>query len=66
MLCSQKQQGGQIGITLNCDWAEPLTAAAEDVAAAVRSMEFSLAWFADPIFFGDYPQVMKEVRLSLI
>ncbi len=23
-------------------------------------MEFSLGWHSDPIFFGDYPEAMKE------
>lgn len=53
-------QNGQIGITNNCDWREPLTNSEEDKAAAERALEFFLAWFADPIYKGDYPQVMKE------
>ncbi|WP_338359609.1 GH1 family beta-glucosidase [Yeosuana marina] len=53
-------QNGQIGITNNCDWREPLTDSQEDKDAAERALEFFLAWFADPIYKGDYPQVMKE------
>ena len=53
-------QGGTIGITNNCDFRYPLTDKVEDIAAAERSMEFFLAWFADPIWNGDYPAVMKE------
>jgi beta-galactosidase len=53
-------QGGTIGITNNCDFRYPLTDSPEDQAAAERSLEFFLAWFADPIWKGDYPQVMKE------
>lgn len=53
-------QNGTIGITNNCDFRYPLTDTAEDIAAAERSMEFFLAWFADPIWKGDYPAVMKE------
>ena len=53
-------QNGQIGITNNCDWREPLTDKPEDIAAAERALEFFLAWFADPIYKGDYPKVMKE------
>jgi len=53
-------QNGTIGITNNCDWREPLTDSDEDKAAAERALEFFLAWFADPIYFGDYPKVMKE------
>ena len=53
-------QGGTIGITNNCDFRYPLTDSPEDQAAAERSLEFFLAWFADPVWKGDYPQVMRE------
>ena len=52
-------QKGIVSIALNSDWREPLTASAADVAAAQRSMEFNLGWFADPIYFGDYPPAMR-------
>ena len=55
----QPAQHGQIGITNNCDWREPLTDTAADKAAAERALEFFLAWFADPIYKGDYPESMK-------
>jgi beta-glucosidase/6-phospho-beta-glucosidase/beta-galactosidase len=61
----QEVQGGQIGITLSADWRLP--APSDDpkvfqanVEAAERSIVFHLGWFADPIFFGDYPQLMKD------
>lgn len=57
----QGNQKGVIGITLNQDWAEPLTDSAEDIAAAERRIEFQLGWFADPILFGDYPLSMKRL-----
>jgi beta-galactosidase len=53
-------QNGKIGITNNCDWREPLTDSEEDKQAAERALEFFLAWFADPVYKGDYPAVMKE------
>ena len=53
-------QNGQIGISNNCDWREPLTNKPEDVEAAQRALLFFLGWFADPIYLGDYPQVMKD------
>ncbi len=53
-------QNGQIGITNNCDWREPLTKRSEDQEAAERALQFFLAWFADPIYKGDYPAVMKK------
>lgn len=54
------RQQGMIGITNNCDWREPRGDSPEDRAAAQRAMEFFLGWFADPVWKGDYPQVMKE------
>ena len=53
-------QNGVIGITNNCDWREPLTDKPEDKVAAERALQFFLGWFADPVYFGDYPEVMKE------
>ncbi|WP_411032189.1 GH1 family beta-glucosidase [Spongiimicrobium sp. 3-5] len=56
----EKTQQGTIGITNNCDWREPLTDTPEDVAAAQKALEFFLGWFADPIYFGDYPKSMRD------
>jgi beta-galactosidase len=56
----QPVHGGQIGITNNCDWREPLSDSAGDRDAAQRALEFFLAWFADPIYLGDYPASMRE------
>lgn len=56
----QSPQGGEIGIVLNLDWGEPLTRDYVDNAAAMRHNEFSLGWFADPIFFGRYPSTMRD------
>ncbi|EWM27607.1 glycosyl hydrolase family 1 [Nannochloropsis gaditana] len=49
---------GKIGITLNCDWGEPFTSSKDDEEAATRFLEFQLAWYADPVFFGTYPASM--------
>jgi beta-glucosidase len=56
----QERQKGVIGITNNCNWYEPLTDSEEDREAANRALEFSLGWFADPVYFGDYPQSMRD------
>lgn len=55
-----RYQKGQIGITNNCDWREPKSNSELDAQAAERALEFFLAWFADPIYKGDYPAIMKE------
>uniref|UniRef100_M4BK81 beta-glucosidase n=1 Tax=Hyaloperonospora arabidopsidis (strain Emoy2) TaxID=559515 RepID=M4BK81_HYAAE len=61
----QAAQMGVIGITLNCDWREPKPTddsvqKARNKEAAERSLLFHLGWFADPVYAGDYPQVMKD------
>ena len=56
----QKKQKGVIGIINNCDWREPFSDSQEDKDAAQRALEFFLGWFADPIFLGDYPEIMKK------
>lgn len=56
----QASQQGQIGISLNCDWREPLTNNPEDMEAAERALLFFAGWFADPIWKGDYPEVMRQ------
>ncbi|OQR94490.1 glycoside hydrolase [Achlya hypogyna] len=60
----QAAQDGKIAITLNCDWREPKPTedpaeAAQNAEAAERALLFDLGWFADPVYFGDYPEVMK-------
>ncbi|GAB2277148.1 Beta-glucosidase 42 [Dionaea muscipula] len=54
------KQGGQIGMVLDCEWSEALSHKTEDVKAAARRLGFQLGWFLDPIYFGDYPEVMRE------
>lgn len=57
----KEKAGGEIGITLNGDavypWdpEDPL-----DVEAAERKLEFSISWFADPVYFGHYPESMVK------
>ena len=52
-------RGAKVGITNNCDWNEPGSSSPADIAAAERANEWWLAWFADPIWLGDYPASMK-------
>ncbi|KAK5936920.1 hypothetical protein PMZ80_010858 [Knufia obscura] len=52
--------GGEIGITLNGDYGYPWDPSnPEDVAAVQRKLEFAIAWFADPIYHGKYPDSMR-------
>lgn len=53
--------GGQIGITLDSPWLVPLDPTSQkDIEATERAMTWHLAWYADPLYVGDYPAVMKE------
>ncbi|XP_015724338.1 lactase-phlorizin hydrolase [Coturnix japonica] len=54
-------QGGVISLCLNIDWIEPKTPNnPRDIEAADRYMQFTVGWFAHPVFKnGDYPEVMK-------
>ncbi|KAI2626468.1 glycoside hydrolase family 1 protein [Hypoxylon sp. NC1633] len=52
---------GQIGITLNGDYTYPWDPEdPADVEAANRKIEFAISWFADPIYFGKYPDSMLK------
>jgi len=57
----KQKAGGQIGITLNGDWTEPWDPECkEDVEACERKLEFAISWFADPVYFGKYPDSMRK------
>lgn len=54
-------QQGQVGITLDATWYEPKNASdPADVEAAERTMVFRHGWLAFPIYFGDYPEIMRS------
>eukprot|EP00854_Cymbomonas_tetramitiformis_P012845 gene12845-15179_t len=58
-------QGGRIGMVMDADWSEPFSSAAADSQAAERRLLFQgsslqLGWFADPLYFGDYPGEMRR------
>ncbi|KAL3135675.1 hypothetical protein ABBQ38_006148 [Trebouxia sp. C0009 RCD-2024] len=56
---------GKIGIVANSDFFEPLTSSAADQAAAQRCLEFMCARFSDPVYFGDYPQAIRDAVPNL-
>lgn len=52
---------GEIGIVLNGDAVFPWDATSHaDHLACTQKLEFSIGWFADPIYRGDYPDSMRE------
>ncbi|XP_066263017.1 myrosinase 1-like [Euwallacea similis] len=54
-------QGGKLGIVLNFDENIPYSNSTEDIETAKRANNFDVGWFANPLVFGDYPQIMKDV-----
>ncbi|XP_056141167.1 klotho [Lampris incognitus] len=55
-------QRGQVSLALHMDWVEPaFSFSREDVEPAKRVLDFSIGWFAEPIFGnGDYPLGMRS------
>ncbi|KAK6117129.1 hypothetical protein DH2020_049174 [Rehmannia glutinosa] len=53
-------QGGNIGITVNSTFFEPLNDTKEDREAARRAADFRLGWFVAPLATGEYPQSMRD------
>ncbi|KAL4585432.1 hypothetical protein LXL04_010053 [Taraxacum kok-saghyz] len=55
----QASQGGQIGITLDSMYYEPLNPRKkEDRDAAIRAIDFHFGWFMEPLVRGKYPDTM--------
>ncbi|KAL5235702.1 hypothetical protein ACI65C_003112 [Semiaphis heraclei] len=54
-------QNGQIGISLNMEWYYPKNVnSLEDHYAAHRARMWQFGIFAHPLFFGDYPEDVKQ------
>ncbi|XP_027167855.1 beta-glucosidase 12-like [Coffea eugenioides] len=57
----QEYQKGKIGITHVALWTVPHSHSLDDRRASIRSLDFSLGWFMDPLVFGDYPSSMRTL-----
>mmetsp|Transcript_24727 Transcript_24727/g.34019 ORF Transcript_24727/g.34019 Transcript_24727/m.34019 type:complete len:597 (+) Transcript_24727:44-1834(+) len=53
-------EDGAIGLSINTNWWEPYSDHEDDHKKSHFSLALNLSWFADPIYFGDYPAEMKE------
>jgi len=54
---------GDIGIVLNTNWIEPIDKNLASQKCAETRMEESFGWFMDPLFFGEYPDVYKDMLM---
>jgi len=55
----RNRQKGQVSIVLDSMFFENSTANAADIAAAETAIQFDLGWYANPVHYGDYPEIMK-------
>ncbi|XP_076260145.1 myrosinase 1-like [Rhynchophorus ferrugineus] len=56
----RRKQRGLIGFNNMCFWFYAKSNSTEDIAAQIRALEFYCGLFANPIFNGDWPEVVKE------
>lgn len=50
-----------VGISVTSDWGEPVDPHSQaNIDTAERYVQFHLGWFANPIYRGYYPEVMKN------
>ncbi|CAJ2670033.1 unnamed protein product [Trifolium pratense] len=57
----QAIQGGEIGLVLSTGRYVSYSSKPEDVIATQRLMDFYWGWVLDPLFYGDYPKIMKKL-----
>ncbi|KAF2557325.1 hypothetical protein F2Q68_00015966 [Brassica cretica] len=63
----QKLHGGKIGTTLIGRWFTPLNEnSIRDTAAAKRAFDFFVGWFLDPLVYGRYPKIMRQMAPSFV
>ncbi|KAL3286566.1 hypothetical protein HHI36_001067 [Cryptolaemus montrouzieri] len=54
-------QGGNVGVTVDGSWCDPLTPTSEsDQGAAEQFTQFNYGWFTYPILLGNYPPIMID------
>ncbi|XP_030752209.1 myrosinase 1-like [Sitophilus oryzae] len=53
-------QNGKVSMVIDTSWHGPASNSTEDKIASERQLLFNYGWFADPIVFGDYPDLMRQ------
>ncbi|XP_057852628.1 beta-glucosidase 22 isoform X3 [Cryptomeria japonica] len=57
----QEKHKGLIGLALFTAWFERMTNTTKDFVATQRTLIFQFGWFLDPIVYGDYHSLIKEM-----
>nr|XP_023028609.1 myrosinase 1-like [Leptinotarsa decemlineata] len=55
----RSKQKGRVAMVLNGEWAEPASNTTDDITAAETRMQFMWGIFAHPLYYGDWPEIMK-------
>ncbi|CAO2180408.1 unnamed protein product [Urochloa humidicola] len=61
----QEKQHGAIGMNIFLHYFVLLTNSTEDTTATERAKTFYTGWFLDPLYHGDYPDIMKTAGSKL-
>jgi len=56
----REEQGGKVGISLNCFGKEPASGSEEDANSTQVAFEFEFGLVAHPLIFGEYPPSVRE------
>ncbi|XP_030751727.1 myrosinase 1-like, partial [Sitophilus oryzae] len=51
---------GQVSMVIDTTYHAPASNSTQDIEASERQNLFHYGWFADPIVFGDYPDMMRQ------
>ncbi|KAL6627634.1 hypothetical protein ACP70R_031360 [Stipagrostis hirtigluma subsp. patula] len=60
----QEKQRGLIGMNIFTYEFLPFTNSTEDITATERARAFYTDWFLGPLYYGDYPVIMKKITGS--
>ncbi|CAH1100589.1 unnamed protein product [Psylliodes chrysocephalus] len=55
----RSKQNGKVSMVINLNWYEPATNSTDDLIAAATKMQFSWGFFGHPLYYGDWPEIMK-------
>ncbi|CAG9831213.1 unnamed protein product [Diabrotica balteata] len=56
----REKQNGKVSIVLSSRWSEPESNSADDIIAAETARQFTWGLFAHPLYYGDFPAVVKS------
>ncbi|KAL1512859.1 hypothetical protein ABEB36_002372 [Hypothenemus hampei] len=56
----KSKYNGKVGLVISADWYEPASNTTVDSDARERILQFQLGWFANPVFKGNWPQIMID------